>query len=333
MRRRWPPPRKPSGSSASWPRRTRPHSSRSFSTAFKLCNWLSKLGRNEEALAYADEAVPIVQKLAQTNRAAAEPGLARVLATRGASLWQLGQREEAKADLRGAVNIWQRLVQENPDAFRPHLAAALLPLGGLLSDLCLIHEARAAAKEAIEIYRRLAGEYPAKLSLAGALLILGGALSDVWLIEEARAAADAAPAAAEEAARILREKARVIPDVFEPPLGPALCLLSASLAELGQHEEAKAAAGEAVHITRKLARENRAKYGHDLATALTCQRRPGRTRATLISPWPRRYWYMSPAWKAPSRTSALKPRTQQRQCGCSCRPIAALGSAVATPRG
>lgn len=240
-----------------------------------LCNWLSKLGRNEEALAYADEAVPIVQKLAQTNRAAAEPGLARVLATRGASLWQLGQREEAKADLEAAVNIWQRLVQENPDAFRPHLAAALLPLGGLLSDLCLIHEARAAAKEAIEIYRRLAGEYPAKLSLAGALLILGGALSDVWLIEEARAAADAARAAAEEAARILREKARVIPDVFEPPLGPALCLLSASLAELGQHEEAKAAAGEAVHITRKLARENRAKYGHDLATALTCQRLAG----------------------------------------------------------
>ncbi len=111
---------------------------------FMLETMLGELGRPEEALAAAREAVDIRRQLAQSRPDAFLPDLARSLNNYGNRLSQLGRREEALAAAGEAVALYRQLVQSRPDAFLPDLASSLAALGSATEDpksaAALFHE-------------------------------------------------------------------------------------------------------------------------------------------------------------------------------------------------
>ena len=121
---------------------------------------LSELGRREEALAAAQEAVAHYRQLAQQHPEAFLPYLAGSLNNLGAMLSELGRWEEALAAAQEAVAIRRQLAQQHPEAFLPDLAGSLNNLGAMLSELGRREEALAAAQEAVAHYRQLAQQHP-----------------------------------------------------------------------------------------------------------------------------------------------------------------------------
>ncbi|WP_203935315.1 hypothetical protein, partial [Virgisporangium ochraceum] len=97
---------------------------------------LSNLGRREDALTAATEAVDLYRRLAATNPAAFEPDLAR-------SLWCYAWVCEAgDIDLtnaldagREAVSTYERLVEQWPDVFQAEMSAARATMTKLLDRL------------------------------------------------------------------------------------------------------------------------------------------------------------------------------------------------------
>src|SRR5204862_156701 len=96
---------------------------------------LRELGRREEALAAAEEAVKAYRALAQVGPGAFVPGLAMSLNNLGIRLGALGRREEALAAAEEGVNVYRALAQARREAFEPDLAASLNNLGNRLSEL------------------------------------------------------------------------------------------------------------------------------------------------------------------------------------------------------
>ena len=157
-----------------------------------LANRLSALGRREEALAAAEEAVRLYRTLAQARPDAFMPDLAGSLNNLAARLSDLGRREEALAAVEEAVRLYRTLAQARPDAFMPDLAGSLNNLANMLSDLGRREEALAAAEEAVRLYRTLAQARPDAFmpDLAMSLNNLANMLSDLGRPEEALAAAE-----------------------------------------------------------------------------------------------------------------------------------------------
>ena len=90
---------------------------------------MSDLGRREDALAAAQEAIDIYRRLAAERPDAFLPDLATSLNNLGNRLSDLGRREDALAAAQEAVDIRRRLAAERPDAFLPDLATSLNNLG------------------------------------------------------------------------------------------------------------------------------------------------------------------------------------------------------------
>jgi tetratricopeptide (TPR) repeat protein len=141
---------------------------------------LSGLGRREEALAQAEEAVRINRQLARERPDAFLPHLAMSLNNLAAMLSDLGRREEALAQAEEAVRIYRQLAQQRPDAFLPDLAMSLTNLANMLSDLGRREEALAQAEEAVRIRRQLAQQRPDAFlpDLAKSLAVFGGILAE-----------------------------------------------------------------------------------------------------------------------------------------------------------
>jgi hypothetical protein len=131
---------------------------------------IGELGRHQEAVAAAQEAVSIYRGLGD------EPGLAWALAHLGGRLWDLpARREEAITARREVTEIYRRLAGTDPatpqyQKYQPELATALILLALALGELGRHQEAVAAAQEAVSIYRGL-GDEP---GLAWALAHLAG---------------------------------------------------------------------------------------------------------------------------------------------------------------
>src|SRR5262249_28886073 len=83
---------------------------------------LSDLGRHEEALAAAQEAVDIYRRLAEARPDAFLPYLAASLSNFGFRLYELRQRAAALAAAQESVDIYRPLVETRPDEFLPYLA-------------------------------------------------------------------------------------------------------------------------------------------------------------------------------------------------------------------
>ncbi|MGO9170544.1 MAG: toll/interleukin-1 receptor domain-containing protein [Rhodomicrobium sp.] len=121
---------------------------------------LSALGKREEALAAAQEAVAIRRRLAEARPDAFLPGLALSLNNLGNGLSELGRREEALAAAQEAVAIRRRLAEARPDAFLPDLALSLGALSQILAGLEQHSEAASVLKEALEIAAPLVEKLP-----------------------------------------------------------------------------------------------------------------------------------------------------------------------------
>ena len=209
---------------------------------------LSALGRREEALRQAEEAVRIRRRLAEARPDAFLPDLATSLNNLANMLSDLGWREEALRQAEEAVRIYSQLAEARPDAFLPGLAMSLNTLANRLSVLGRREEALRQAEEAVRIYGQLAGARPDAFlpDLAMSLNNLANRLSALGRREEALRQA-------EEAVRIYGQLAEARPDAFLPDLATSLNNLAAMLIALGRREEALRQAEEAVRIRRQLA--------------------------------------------------------------------------------
>jgi tetratricopeptide (TPR) repeat protein len=93
---------------------------------------LGKLGRREEALAAAEEAVDTNRELAAARPDAFRPELARSLNNLAIRLRELGRREEALAAAEEAVDIRQELAARWPHAHQHELRRSLQVAASLL---------------------------------------------------------------------------------------------------------------------------------------------------------------------------------------------------------
>ena len=125
-----------------------------------LSNWLSRLGRREQALAAIEEAVTAYRQLADARPDAFLPDLAMSLNNQSVLLADLGRREQALAAIEEAVTAYRQLADARPDAFLPDLATSLNNQSLFLADLGRREQALAAIEEAVTIRRQLADARP-----------------------------------------------------------------------------------------------------------------------------------------------------------------------------
>jgi tetratricopeptide (TPR) repeat protein len=121
--------------------------------------YLAQLGRREEALATAENAVDWDRKMAAVIPEFT-PRLAGSLHSLVSALMGLGRWEEAVAAAQEAVDLYREQARIQPDASTPNLAGSLANLAAPLSKLGRLEEAVAAAQEAADLYRELAQAQP-----------------------------------------------------------------------------------------------------------------------------------------------------------------------------
>jgi Tetratricopeptide repeat len=225
---------------------------------------LGDVGRRDEALEAAQEAVGLYRDLAEHNPAAYLPGLAASVTNLAARLGDVGRRDEALEAAQEAVGLYRDLAEHNPAAYLPNLAISEDYLAIELAGAGRGDEALAAAREAVTIRRDLAGRNPAAhlVGLAASVGNLAVRLGDVGR-------RDKALEAAQEAVGLYRDLAEHNPAAYLPDQAAAVSNLAGHLAEAGRRDEALAAAREAVTIRRDLAGRNPAAYLPDLAASVT----------------------------------------------------------------
>ena len=146
-----------------------------------LANRLSDLGRREDALVPAEEAVGIYRELAAGNADAFRPDLASSLNNLATMLSALGRREDALVPAEEAVAIHRELAAGNPEAFRPDLAMSL----GMLGSVRRAGEQGAMAVEAFAEGLETILPFAVRLPQAFAPLALSLARDMVSTAEEA----------------------------------------------------------------------------------------------------------------------------------------------------
>ena len=119
-----------------------------------LSRWLSELGRREEALAAAEEAVSAYRGLAAARPDAFLPDLAMSLINQFVIHSGLGRQEEALATIEEAVSTYRQLAATWPDAFLTDFMAQLNNWSGVLEAIEREPEAAAARLAAMELNRR-----------------------------------------------------------------------------------------------------------------------------------------------------------------------------------
>ncbi len=123
---------------------------------------MGDLGRREEALAAAQEAVDIRRRLAAARPDAFLPDLASSLNNLGNRLSELGRREQALANAQEATDTYRRLAAARPDAFLPNLAGSLGNLGNRLTELGRPNEALSARREVVAALAPFFLRWPAR---------------------------------------------------------------------------------------------------------------------------------------------------------------------------
>ncbi|MBS2966025.1 tetratricopeptide repeat protein [Actinocrinis puniceicyclus] len=233
-----------------------------------LANRLAEVGRRNEALAPAEEAVRIRRTLAETAPDAYLPNLATALNTLAIRLAEVGRRNEALAPAEEATTIYRTLAQAAPDAHLPNLAMALNTLAIRLAEVGRRNEALAPAEEATTIYRTLAQAAPdAHLpDLATALNNLANRLAEIGRRNEALAAYDDAITAfamhPEATRKLLVDRAAFLLRSDEPAAGIRALIQFLTT-------EPSIASADAVLSARRLLRHAASNGGHRAAVTAT----------------------------------------------------------------
>ncbi|MEV1012516.1 tetratricopeptide repeat protein [Micromonospora sp. NPDC049801] len=224
---------------------------------------LARVGRQEEALAVAEEAVATWRRLAAADPDAHQENLATSLSDLGLRLSELGRGEQAVAPVQEAVAVFRRLAAADPGDYLPFLATSLNTVAAVLARLGRLAEALAVAEEAVATWRRLAEANPdAYLSdLANSLNNLGACLSELGRSGQALAPA-------KEAVAILGRLAEKKRGFYVSDFALSLNNLGNCLSALGRREQALAATQSAAGTYRVLAEANPDSYLPDLALSL-----------------------------------------------------------------
>ena len=226
------------------------------------CNTLSNLGRGQEALDAAFQAVAIRRIRAAdvgTTTFELDRDLAISLNALSVVLMNLGRLQQALDILVEVLEISRRLAATDPVTSDLFAARALSNLSGTLLDLRAAPGRPDPASQAVPILRRLATTDPARFEPE-----LASALSNLGIMQGGQ---DGLTAIAEGIA-IWRRLTTTNPAKFEPNLARGLHNLGKRQAELGRSLEAVANTTEAAEIRRRLAQANPAKFGPDLANTL-----------------------------------------------------------------
>ena len=125
-----------------------------------LANSLGDLGRHEEALGVAEEAVGHYRALAAARADAFTPDLAASLNNLANMLSDLGRREEALGPAEEAVRLRRALADAGPDAFGTELARSLWVLGDLYGDVEKLTPALDTLAEALQILAPIFSHIP-----------------------------------------------------------------------------------------------------------------------------------------------------------------------------
>jgi hypothetical protein len=225
---------------------------------------LAQIGKPDQALGPAQEAVAIYRQLAAADPARYRPDLAATVANLAVRLHRLGRLADASAAAGEAVTLRRELAHANPGRYLPELAISLSNLSTDLAEQGKPGEALAAVQEAAGIHRKLAQADPGHFlpDLAASLVNLAAMFARLGRSAEARACA-------QESAAIYWKVAGASPDRFLPDLAISLTNLGALLADLGYAADALPASQHAVALYRQLAEISPDRYRPELASSLT----------------------------------------------------------------
>lgn len=216
--------------------------------ANNLANRLGDLGRRDEALMVAWEAVALFRDLAKAYPAIFTSTLATTLNTLANRLSDVGQSEAALEVARESVGLFRGLKSASPDIFTPDLSYSLNNFANRLSDAKQPSAALAASREAVALLRDLVATRPDSFTqyLASALNNFANYLSDAGQDE-------AALVASREAVAFYRDLGARHPDAFIPRLAMTLHTLALLLNKVGQPEVGLKEVQEAITLRRDLA--------------------------------------------------------------------------------
>ncbi|MGB2568685.1 tetratricopeptide repeat protein [Micromonospora citrea] len=247
--------------------------------ATELSRRLWDLGRGEEALAAASEAVTVLEPPAGTDDHRADH--ATSLWNQYVLLRKMGRADEAGVALETVLPVYRQLADEDPDTHSADLATCLNDLAVTLRRQGRLEGALSPAEEAVTLRRRLAATAPEHLpDLATSLHNLGNLWADLGRGRDALGPV-------EEAIAIRRRL--VDPDAHRGLLACALDDLGVLLSDLRRHDEALAPATEAADIRRQLAAADSDAYLPDLAVSahnlglLLADRGQGREALTAVA--------------------------------------------------
>ncbi|MFC9327375.1 tetratricopeptide repeat protein [Kitasatospora sp. NPDC057015] len=226
-------------------------------------NFLGELGRRQEALEAAEEAVRVFRQLETDGTLANPTHLLRSLATLAIRQQDLGFGREALATA-------EEVVERRRHRARTGAEDDLADLATGLNNLSLCHtgegrhvSALERSQEAVDLLRPLAERKPDAYRPLLALVLgtMSSCLGDMGRAPEALAAV-------REAVEVRRRLAERRPDAYTADLAMSLNNLAIRLAEVGHGSEALAAIEESVALYRVLAETRPAAHTDDLARAL-----------------------------------------------------------------
>jgi tetratricopeptide (TPR) repeat protein len=228
----------------------------------KLTTVLGELGRHNEAMVPAVDAVVTWRVLAADARAAHRAGLGGALGALASCLGRLGRIDEALELAEESVAVFRGLGAGSPATYQAELAAGLASAGRLLAELARHREGAAVGTEAVSIYRGLAEDEPAayQAGLASSLHHLGTCL---FRLGRQREALDCI----EESLALYCSLAADNPVIHQVALAIVMADLGTLLDELRRYGEALKATEDSIAIFRPLAAENAA-FWPNLAMAL-----------------------------------------------------------------
>jgi hypothetical protein len=224
----------------------------------------SQLGKSDQALAYAKQALDIRQQLAKDKPERFEPDWAISLSNYANRLADVGNTTQALDCAKQALDIRQRLAKYKPERFEPDFATSLGNYANHLSEVGDTTQALNYAKQALDIRQRLAKDKPERFEpdLATSLSNYANHLSDVGDTTQALACA-------KQALNIYQRLAKDKPERFEPDWAMSLGNYANRLSEVGDTTQALDCAKQTLEILQRLAKDKPERFEADWATSLS----------------------------------------------------------------
>lgn len=222
-----------------------------------------EVGRLEEAVGSAVEAVRICRSLAETNPDGSLSSLALSLNNLAGAQGAMGRPAEALASVAEAVRHYRAITELKPNAALPALALSLNTLANTQRALGQRAEALTSIEEAVRIYRPFAEADPDAF-----LAELARSLNNLSLYRGEMGQHAKGLSSSEEAVLHYRKLVQVNPDEIRPALAESLTILANQQSEMGQRAEALASIAEGVRILRALVEPNPDAFRPGLARSL-----------------------------------------------------------------